>query len=40
MSGATKGFAALFSKLVPMDRMVGKDFENGLARMKTAAERG
>jgi hypothetical protein len=40
MTGATKGFAALFSRLVPMDRMVGKDFEKGLARMKTAAERG
>ena len=38
MTGTNKGFAALFSKVVPMDRMVGKDFEKGLARMKSAAE--
>jgi hypothetical protein len=40
MTGATKGFAALFSKVISMDRMVGKDFEKGLARMKSAAETG
>ena len=40
MGGTTKGFAALFSKVVSMDRMVGKDFEKGLARMKVAAESG
>jgi hypothetical protein len=40
MRGTTKGFAALFSKVFPMDRMVGKDFEKGLARMKAAAEEG
>jgi hypothetical protein len=40
MSGTTTGFAALFSKLFPMDRMVGTDFEKGLARMKAAAESG
>ena len=40
MSGTTRGFAALFSKFVSMDRMVGKDFEKGLARMKAAAESG
>jgi Polyketide cyclase / dehydrase and lipid transport len=40
MSGTTKGFAALFSKLYSMDRMVGKDFEKGLTRMKAAAEKG
>jgi hypothetical protein len=40
MSGTTRGFAALFSKVVSMDRMVGKDFEKGLARMKAAAESG
>jgi uncharacterized protein YndB with AHSA1/START domain len=40
MTGTTKGFAALFSKVVSMDRMVGKDFEKGLARMKSAAESG
>jgi hypothetical protein len=38
MTGTTTGFAALFSKVVGMDRLVGKDFEKGLARMKTAAE--
>ena len=38
MLGTTTGFAALFSKVIPMDRMVGKDFEKGLARMKTEAE--
>jgi uncharacterized protein YndB with AHSA1/START domain len=38
MSGTNKGFAALFGKVFSMDRMVGKDFEKGLARMKSAAE--
>jgi hypothetical protein len=38
MTGATKGMAALFSKVVSMDRMVGKDFEKGLAQLKAAAE--
>ena len=38
MLGTTSGFAALFSKVVPMDKMVGKDFEKGLARLKSAAE--
>ena len=40
MRGTTTGLAALFGKVVSMDRMVGKDFERGLARMKAAAERG
>jgi Polyketide cyclase / dehydrase and lipid transport len=40
MSGTTRGFAALFGKFVSMDRMVGKDFEKGLERMKAAAESG
>ena len=40
MRGTNKGFAALFSKVVPMDRLVGKDFEKGLARMKSTAESG
>jgi uncharacterized protein YndB with AHSA1/START domain len=39
MTGTNTGFAALFAKVVSMDRMVGKDFEKGLARMKAAAER-
>ena len=38
MSGEQKGFAALFGKLVPMDKLVGKDFEKGLARLKAVAE--
>ncbi len=29
---------ALVGRLVPMDRLVGKDFEKGLARLKAAAE--
>jgi hypothetical protein len=40
MNGTNKGFAALFSKVFSMDRMVGKDFEKGLAQMKAAAESG
>jgi len=40
MLGENKGVAALFSKVVPMDRLVGRDFEKGLARMKSAAEAG
>jgi hypothetical protein len=39
MRGRTTGFAALFGRIFTMDRMVGKDFEKGLARMKAAAER-
>jgi hypothetical protein len=38
MTGTQKGFAALLGKVYPMDRMVGKDFEKGLARLKSAAE--
>ena len=38
MTGEQKGLAALFGKIVSMDRLVGKDFENGLARLKLAAE--
>jgi hypothetical protein len=40
MTGTNKGFAALFSKVFSMDRMIGKDFEKGLARMKARAESG
>jgi len=40
MRGTTKGFAAVFNKFVPMDRLVGKDFEKGLSRMKATAESG
>jgi Polyketide cyclase / dehydrase and lipid transport len=38
MTGRNTGFAALMSKVFSMDRLVGKDFEKGLARMKAAAE--
>jgi hypothetical protein len=38
MSGTNTGFAALFSRVFSMDRLIGKDFEKGLARMKAAAE--
>jgi hypothetical protein len=31
------GLAGLFTKVVPMDRLVGKDFEKGLARLKAVA---
>ena len=37
MTGRTTGFASLFSKVVSMDRLVGKDFEKGLDRLDTAA---
>ena len=40
MNGRTTGFQALFTKLVSMDRLVGKDFDKGLARLKAAAESG
>jgi hypothetical protein len=40
MTGAPKGFAGLFTKVVSMDRLVGKDFEKGLAQLKVAAESG
>jgi hypothetical protein len=38
MRGRTTGVAALFSRFMSMDKMVGGDFEKGLARMKAAAE--
>lgn len=38
MTGQQTGVMALFGKVVPMDRLVGKDFEKGLARLKAAAE--
>ena len=40
MTGTQKGLAALFGKVFSMDRLVGKDFERGLTRMKAAAESG
>lgn len=38
MSGEQRGIAALFGKVLPMDKMVGTDFERGLAQLKSAAE--
>jgi hypothetical protein len=38
MTGTNKGVAALFGKVFSMDRMVGKDFEKGLAQLKARAE--
>lgn len=39
MTGETPGgLAGLFSRVVSMDRLVGKDFERGLARLKAVAE--
>jgi hypothetical protein len=39
MSGQVEGvMMSLFSKVMPMDRLVGKDFEKGLARLKAVAE--
>lgn len=38
MTGEQKGLAALFGRIYSMDRLVGKDFEKGLARLKAAAE--
>ena len=39
MTGENHGFHALLSKLFNMDKLVGKDFEKGLARLKAEAER-
>ncbi|WP_431956394.1 SRPBCC family protein [Nocardia lijiangensis] len=38
MTGQQHGLMALLGKVVSMDRLVGKDFEKGLTRMKAAAE--
>lgn len=38
MSGEQRGLAALLGKVVSMDRLVGKDFERGLAQLKSTAE--
>ena len=37
MNGTTKGPMALFSKVVSMDRLVGRDFAKGLQRLDVAA---
>ena len=38
MTGEQKGLMAVICKVISMDRLVGKDFEKGLARLKVAAE--
>ncbi|WP_216903889.1 SRPBCC family protein, partial [Nocardia alni] len=38
MSGQHTGVMALLGRVMPMDRVVGRDFEKGLARLKVAAE--
>ncbi len=38
MTGQHEGLMSVFSKVVPMDRLVGKDFEKGLTRLKAVAE--
>ena len=38
MAGEQSGLMGVFGKVVPMDRLVGPDFEKGLARLKTVAE--
>ncbi|MEV6070536.1 SRPBCC family protein [Nocardia sp. NPDC052001] len=38
MTGERSGLMAFMAKLMPMDSMIGKDFEKGLAQLKAAAE--
>jgi hypothetical protein len=38
MRGEQKGLSGLIGRLIPMERMVGKDFEKGLTRLKAVAE--
>ena len=38
MWGENTGVAAVFARVVSMDKLVGKDFEKGLARLKAVAE--
>ena len=38
MAGEQKGVAAVFGKLFDLDKLVGKDFEKGLARLRARAE--
>lgn len=40
MRGEQKGLMAVLGKFVSMDRLVGKDYEKGLAQLKAAAEGG
>jgi hypothetical protein len=38
MTGEQKGMMALFGRFMNMDKMIGPDFEKGLARLKAVAE--
>jgi hypothetical protein len=38
MTGEQRGLMGLVGRVVPMDRLVGKDFEKGLTRLKAVAE--
>jgi hypothetical protein len=38
MHGEHVGFLGLMSRVMPLDKMLGKDFEKGLARLKAVAE--
>jgi hypothetical protein len=38
MTGTQTGIWKLIGKVYPMDKLVGKDFEKGLAQLKTSAE--
>lgn len=39
MTGQSNFFFALVGKIFPMDKVVGKDFEKGLAQLKSEAEK-
>ena len=38
MSGENSGLSAVFAKVVNMDKLLGKDFDKGLSRLKGVAE--
>jgi hypothetical protein len=38
MRGTTSGLMSWLGPVIPMDRLVGRDFERGLARLKRVAE--
>ncbi len=40
MTGEHKGLGAVLSKVFSMDKLIGKDFEKGLTRLKATAETG
>ena len=38
MTGEQRGLMGLVGRVVPMDKLIGKDFEKGLTRLKAVAE--